>query len=162
MRARTIVIFTLSAALSFASRGVAQGSVASFQAGVTPLEGESGIFELGARFSPRGTFGGDVSIDLYPEYFAADVLAGVVDLSFAANLRIGPAVAIEPRLGASILGAVGTGGAAGAPGISGGVGLVFTIDSRTALRADYTYRRLMVGDEVYPVPSLTAGFVIHH
>src|SRR5260221_7986489 len=80
MRAHTVVAFTLSVALLFASRGVAQGPTTSLQAGVTPLAGES-IFELGARFSPRGSFGGDVSIDLYPEYFANDVLAGVVDFS---------------------------------------------------------------------------------
>lgn len=160
MRAHSIVVCLVSAALLFVSRGVAQGHTASLQAGTSPVAGES-IFELGARFSPRGAFGGDMSIDLYPEYFAADVLAGVVDFSFAANLRLGPVVTIEPRLGASLLGAVGSGGALGAPGLSGGVGLVVTIDARTALRADYTYRALMVGDEMYPVPSLTAGFVIH-
>jgi hypothetical protein len=161
MRAVTVVVFMVSAALLFVSRGVAQGPTTSLQAGVTPLDGES-LFELGARFSPRGAFGGDVSIDIYPAYFAADVLAGVVDFSFAANLRLGPLVTIAPRLGASVLGAIGSGGALGAPGWSGGVGLAITIDSRTALRADYTYRQLKVEDEMYPVPSLTAGFVIHH
>jgi hypothetical protein len=161
MRAHTVVAFTLSAALLFASRGVAQGPTTSLQGGVTPLAGES-IFELGARFSPRGSFGGDVSIDMYPEYLANDVLAGVVDFSFAANLRLGTVVTIEPRLGASILGAAGSGGAIAAPGLSGGVGLVFTIDSRTTVRADYTYRQVKVEHEMYPLPSLTAGFVIHH
>ncbi len=79
----------------------------------------------GQRLAPRpaGAFGSDVSIDMYPEYIAADVLAGLVDFS------LGPVV---------------------------------TIDSRTALRADYTYRQLKVDDEMYPVPCLTAGFVIHH
>ncbi len=42
-----------------------------------------------ARFSPRGACGGDVSIDTDPESVAADKLAGVVDFSFAANLRLG-------------------------------------------------------------------------
>jgi len=46
-----------------------------------------------------------VSIDMYPEYVAADVVAGVVDFSLAANLRLGPVIMIEPRLGASLLGA---------------------------------------------------------
>ena len=162
MRAHSVVVFMLSATQLFVSRGVAQGPTTSLQAGETRAQGESGIFELGARFSPRGVVGGDVSIDMYPEYFAADVLAGVVDFSFAANLRLGAVVTIEPRLGASILGAVGSGGALGAPGLSGGVGLVVTLDSRTTLRADYTYRQLRVDDEMYPVPSLTAGFLIHH
>ncbi len=161
MRAHVTVIVTLSAALLFASRGAAQGSTVSLQAGVTPIDGESSLFELGARFSPHGTFGGDVSIDLYPQAIAADALAGVVDFSLAANVRLGSLLTVEPRLGASLLGAAGGGGALGAPGFSGGVGLVVTFDSRTALRVDYTYRRLMAGDETYPVPSLTAGFVIH-
>ncbi|HXJ30378.1 MAG TPA: hypothetical protein VNG35_07045 [Gemmatimonadales bacterium] len=161
MRTHAVMVLMVSAALVFVSPGMAQGPATSLQAGATPFEGES-IFELGARFSPRGAFGADVSIDLYPEYFAADVLAGVVDFSLAANLRLGPVVTIEPRLGASILGAAGSGGAVAAPGWNSGLGLVVTIDSRTALRADYTYRQLKVGDEMYPVPSLTAGFVIHH
>ena len=161
MRAHAATLVALSAVLLFASRGVAQGPGASFQAGVTPIDGES-VFELGARFSPRGTFGADVSIDVYPKYVFADVLAGVVDFSLTANLRLGPVVTIAPRAGVGILGAVGSGGAAALPGFSGGLGLVFAIDSRTALRVDYTYRRLKEGDETYPVTSLTAGFVIHH
>ncbi len=161
MRAHTVVVLMVSAELLFVSQGMAQGPSTSLQAGVSPVDGES-IIELGARFSPRGAFGSDVSIDIYPEYFAAEALAGVVDFSLAANLRLGPVITIEPRLGASLLGAVGSGGAFGAPGLSGGLGLVVAIDSRTALRADYTYRQLKAGDEMYPVPSLTAGFVIHH
>ena len=160
MRAHSMSLLALFAGLLIASRGVAQGTTASFQAGVTPVDGES-LFELGARFSPRGPFGADFSIDLYPRYLFADALAGVVDFSLTANLRLGPVVTIAPRAGVGILGAVGSGGAAALPGFSGGVGLVFAIDSRTALRVDYTYRRLQEGEETYPVPSLTAGFVIH-
>lgn len=161
MRAHAVVILIVSAALLFVSRGRAQGSTTSLQAGATPFAGQS-IFELGARFSPRAGFGSDVSCDVYPEYFGDGVLAGVVDVSLAASLRLGAFVTIEPRLGASILGAAGSGGAVAAPGWSGGLGLVVTIDSRTAVRADYTYRQLKVGDEMYPVPSVTAGFVIRH
>jgi hypothetical protein len=36
------------------------------------------------------------------------------------------------------------------------------IDSRTAGHAEYTSGLLMVADELYPMPTLTAGFVIHH
>ena len=161
MRAHRVVIYTLSAALLFPPRSVAQGSAASFQAGVTPLQDLGQLLEVGARFSPRGTFGGDVSIDVYPRAFTAAVLAGVVDFSLATNLRLGPGVTIEPRVGASILGAVGTSGAVGVAGLNGGVGLVLRIDAGTTLRADYTFRELMVGDELYPAPSLTAGFVLH-
>ena len=159
MRAHSTSLFVLLASLMIASRGLAQRPTASLQAGVTPVDGES-LFELGARFSPRGTFGADFSIDVYPRYIFADALAGVVDLSLTANVRLGPVVTIAPRAGVGILGAVGNGGAAALPGFSGGVGLVFAIDSRTTLRVDYTYRRLKEGDETYPVPSLTAGFVI--
>ncbi|HKE88987.1 MAG TPA: hypothetical protein VKB45_01540 [Gemmatimonadales bacterium] len=161
MRAHISVVVTFAVVLLFASRGAAQGPIVSFQAGATPIDQESSLFELGARFSPRGGFGGDVSIDLYPQAIAAEALAGVVDVSLAANLRVGPVFTLEPRVGASILGVVGAGGAVAAPGFSGGVGLVVRFDSRTALRVDYTYRRLMSGDELYTVPSLTAGFVIH-
>ena len=159
MRAHSTPLVVLFAGLSIASQGVAQSPTASLQAGVTPVDGES-LFELGARFSPRGAFGADFSIDLYPRYLFADALAGVVDFSLTANVRPGPVVTITPRAGVGILGAVGNGGAVALPGFSGGIGLVFTIDSRTALRVDYTYRRLKEGDETYPIPSLTAGFVI--
>lgn len=161
MRAHSTSLLALFAALLIADRGVAQSPTASVQAGVTPVDGES-LFELGVRFSPRGAFGAEFSIDLYPRYLFADVLAGVVDLSLSANVRLGPVVTIAPRAGVSILGAVGSGGAGALPGFGGGVGLVLTIDPRTALRVDYTYRRLSEGEETYPVPSLTAGFVIHH
>lgn len=161
MRAHTTVIVTLSAVLWLAPPGAAQGPRVSFQAGTTPIDGETSLFELGARFSPRGGFGGDVSVDLYPQAIAADVLAGVVDFSVAANLRLGSVLTLEPRVGASLLGFAGPGGAFGAPGLSGGAGLIVRFDSRTAVRVDYTYRRLMAGDELYPVPSLTAGFVLH-
>jgi len=161
MRAHATVLMTLSAAVWFASRAAAQGPTVSVQGGVTPIDNESSLFEVGARFSPRGSFGGDVSIDLYPQAFEAAALAGVADFSFAANLRLGPVVVIEPRIGASLLGAAGPGGAIAAPGFNAGVGLLLAIDARTTLRADYTYRQLMAGDEAYPVPSFTAGFVIH-
>lgn len=78
MRTNTIVIFTLTAALSCTTKAAAQGPTASLQAGVTPTEYES-EFEMGV-----------------------------------------------------------------------------------ALRVDDTYRRIKSGEESYPVPSLTAGWVIHH
>ena len=161
MRAHSTSLLALFAGLLIASRGVAQGTAASLQAGVTPVDGES-LFELGARFSPRGSFGADVSIDIYPRYIFANALAGVVDFSLTANLQLGPVVTVAPRAGVGFLGAVGSGGAVALPGFSGGIGLVFAIDSRTALRVDYTYRRLKEGDETYPVPSLTAGFQVRH
>lgn len=162
MRAHSTLILAVCASLEFGFRGVAQGQITSLQAGVTPLEYES-EFEVGVRFSPRGHAGMDFSIDMYPKYIMTGTLVGVADVSFAASLRLG-SVAIEPRVGVSLLGVVGSGGAVAADGVSGGAGIVFTIDSRTVLRADYTYRRLVVGegDEPYPFPSLTAGFVIHH
>ena len=116
---------------------------------------------MGARFSPRGPAGVDVSIDVYPEYIGDGVLFSVADISLAATARLGP-IAIEPRVGVCIFGVVGTVGIGEADGLSGGVGVVFTLDSRTALRVDYTYRRIVTEDETYPFPSLTAGFLIHH
>ncbi|HET9708121.1 MAG TPA: hypothetical protein VFP39_07440 [Gemmatimonadales bacterium] len=162
MRTQSTTILAVSAALLVGFGGVAHGQIASLQAGVTPLEYES-EFEVGARFSPHGHAGLEFSIDIYPKYIMTGTLVGVADASFAANVQLGP-VAIEPRVGGSLLGVVGTGGVVDADGWSGGVGIVLTIDSRTVLRADYTYRRLVVGegDEAYPFPSLTAGFVIHH
>jgi hypothetical protein len=160
MRTSTRVIFTLTAALFCTARGAAQGPTASLQAGVTPTEYES-EFEIGVRFSPRGRLGVELSVDVYPRYFTIGALAGVADVAFAGNVPLGPAVTVELRAGPSVLGVVAPGGALAAPGYHAGGGIVFTIDSRTALRVDYTYRRIKSGDASYPVPSLTAGLVIH-
>ena len=160
MRAHATLICTLSAVVLLAAQGSAHGQTTSFQAGVSPL-GDGSAFEMGARFSPRGPMGVDVSIDVYPEYIAEGALLGVADISLAATARLGP-IAIEPRVGVSIFGVVGTFGIGEADGVSGGVGLVCSLDSRTALRVDYTYRRVVTEHETYPFPSLTAGFLIHH
>jgi hypothetical protein len=159
MRARTQSLLALAFFL-LASRAMSQGPAASFQAGVTPLEYAS-AFELGVRFSPRGPVGIDVSIDVYPEYLTLGALASVADFSFAGNVPLGSVARVELRAGPSVLGIVAPGGALAAPGYNAGVGVVLTIDARTAVRADYTYRRLQLGEESYAVPSLTAGFVIH-
>ena len=161
MRTETSVIFTLTGVLCFTARVAAQGPTASLQAGVTPTE-YAAEFEMGVRFSPRGRLGVGLSVDVYPRYFTIGLLAGVADVAFAGNVPLGPVVTVELRAGPSVLGVLAPGGALAAPGYHAGGGIVFTVDSRTALRVDYTYRRIISGAENHPVPSLTAGCMIHH
>jgi len=161
MRANRTLLLTLLVSLAVAWRVSAQGARVSLQAGVAPFEGAHQL-EIGARFSPRRPLGIDVSVDIYPGYLLLGALVGVADFSLAGNLRLGSVAGLELRAGPSVLGFVSPGDGGAAAGFNAGVGLVFTIDSRTSVRADYTYRRLTIGDEVYRIPSLTAGFLVHH
>jgi len=158
MAAHTAPLLALATLVLFAGRVPAQGAAASLQAGVTRFQDEQ-EFEMGARVSHRGVLGVDFSIDVYPEYLLADALAGVADLTVSAHVPLGVAT-VELRACPSVLGVVATGGAIARPGYNAGLGVVFTIDPRIAVRADYTYRRLQVGDESYPTTSFTAGFLI--
>jgi hypothetical protein len=161
MRANRTPFLTLLVSLVIAWRASAQGAAVSLQAGVAPFEGAHEL-EVGARFSPRTPLGVDVSVDLFPGYVVLGAFVGVADFSLAGNLALGSVARLELRAGPSVLGFVAPGGAAAAPGYNAGGGLVFKIDSRTSVRADYTYRRLTIGDEVYRIPSLTVGFLVRH
>lgn len=147
-------------ALACAARGAAQGPLVSLQMGVTPLEGER-EFEAGVRVSPRGNFGVAFSLDLYPRYLVLGAFAGIADFSLAGSVPIGSAVKVELRAGASMFAFASTAGAGAATGFNAGAGLVVAIDSRTTLRADYTYRQILADGEGYPFPSLTVGFLVH-
>jgi hypothetical protein len=161
MRANKTLLLTLLVSFVLAWRASAQGAVVSLQAGVAPFEGTHEL-EIGARLSPRTLLGVDVSVDVYPGYLVHGAFVGVADFSLAGNLPLGSVAALELRAGPSVLGFVSPGEAGAASGYNAGVGLVITIDSRTSVRADYTYRRLTIGDEAYRIPSLTAGFLVHH
>lgn len=161
MRANRTPLLALLVPFVVLSRASAQGAAVSVQAGVAPFEGAHEL-EIGARFSPHAPLGVDVSVDIYPRFAVLGALVGVADLSLAGNLHLGSVVGLELRAGPSVLGFAAPGAAGAAPGYNAGVGLVFTIDSRTSVRADYTYRRLTIGGEAYRIPSLTAGFLVHH
>jgi len=161
MRATILPLLALLSPVVVAPRASAQGAAVSLQAGVAPFEGGHEL-EIGARFSPRTPLGVDASVDVFPGYALLGAFVGVADFSLAGNLRLGSVAGLELRAGPSVLGFVAPGGAGAAPGYNAGLGLVLTIDSRTSLRADYTYRRLTIGDEAYRIPSLTAGFLLHH
>ena len=161
MGANRTPLLTLFVSLVIAWRASAQGAAVSLQAGAAPFEGAHEL-EIGARFSPHAPLGVDFSVDVYPGYLLLGALVGVADFSLAGTIPLGSVAGVELRAGPSVLGFVAPGNAGAAAGYSAGVGLVFRIDSRTSVRADYTYRRLTIGDEVYHVPSLTAGFLVHH
>ena len=161
MRATILPLLALLFSVVVASRASAQGAAVSLQAGVAPFEGVHEL-EIGARFSPRTPLGVDVSVDVFPGYALLGAFVGIADFSFAGNLRLGSVAGLELRAGPSVLGFVSASDAGAASGFNAGVGLVFRIDGRTSLRADYTYRRLTIGDEAYRIPSLTAGFLLHH
>ena len=56
----------------------------------------------------------------------------------------------------------GDGGAGAVVGYNAGIGLLQRTSPTTAVRLDYTYRRLAIDRESLPLSSLTIGFVWMH
>src|SRR5512144_1256226 len=132
----------------------------SFQVGVTKIY-ELSEPEMGVRVGPSAgqAFGVEVSFDAYPRLLVFEALAGMLDLSLAAQVRPLPALALVGRAGGSALFGASGAGAIMFPGYHGGVGLAVTADARTTVRLDYTYRSLQVFDRPMAARSVTFGFV---
>src|SRR5262245_24769595 len=154
-----ILILALAPAL------LAAQSSATLQAG-TLIDEDLNAFEIGVRFSPAhaNSVGLAVSFDALPQAFSAGALIGLLDLSLAGNVELAPqgVARLELRAGGSALGGIGGGIAGAFGGYHVGGGLLFGSEAPIGVRADYTWRVLLVEHETYPLPSFTLGLILHH
>jgi hypothetical protein len=91
------------------------------------------------------------------------VLGGDLDASW--TVALGDGLRLLPRVGVSSVFGVALseyGGAGGVVGYNAGLGLLQLSGPATAVRLDYTYRRLAIDQESLPLSSLTIGFVWMH
>lgn len=156
-------MFIRAAVFGFGAASRLGAQTVSLQVGATSF-GEFRQPEVGVRVSPRGRtiLGAEFSFDAYPNFLLAGAFVGMADLTLVGRVQLAPALAIIGRGGASVfLAGAGEGGAL-ETGVCGGAGIVVTVDPRTSLRLDYTYRRLQVDGGPSTAPSLTFGFVVHH
>ena len=139
----------------------AQSSV-SLQAGAM-TSADLNAFEVGVRFSPSrvNTVGVGFSFDVVPQAFSAGAFVALTDLSLAGNVALAPQARLEFRAGGSALAGVGGGGGGAIGGYHVGAGLLVGGAGPIGVRLDYTYRRLMVEGESYPLPSFTIGLILH-
>jgi hypothetical protein len=127
---------------------------------------DDAVIQVGFRAMPsRGGIGGaDISIATFPDALAA----GVVILTFDADFTYGTprgdhegSVVFFPRAGLSALAAGGVGGGGGGAvfGFNVGAGLLAKVTPKLGLRLDYIHRRLMDDGELFPLSSISVGFV---
>jgi len=138
-------------------------SAVSVQAGAITDE-YTNAFEVGVRVSPAraNAVGVGFSFDAIPQVLAEGAFVGLTDLSLVGTLGLAREARLELRGGGSALVGIGGGGAGVLGGYHLGAGLVLDPNGSVGLRVDYTYRRLQVDGESYPLPSLTIGVVLRH
>jgi len=148
--------------LALAPVALAAQSSVSLQAGAT-TSADLNAFEVGVRFSPSraNSIGVGFSFDALPQAFSAGAFIALADLSLAGNVALAPQARLELRAGGSALAGVGGGGGGAIGGYHVGAGLLVGGVGPMGVRLDYTYRRLMVEGESYPVPSFTIGLILH-
>jgi len=99
----------------------------------------------------------DFALAVFPTILGEGALLAMPDLDVAYVLPAGEQVLVAPRVGVSALAGVGEGGGGALPGYNVGLGVVARVQPSLAIRVDYTYRRLLVGEESYPLTSLSFG-----
>ena len=140
--------------------GVDFGAVTAF---------EDAVIQVGFRATPsRGGIGGaDISVATLPDALAA----GFVVLMFDADFTYGTPGGVEPgsvvffpRAGLSVLAASGLseGGGGAVIGFNVGAGVLAKVSPKLGLRLDYIHRRLSEHGELYPLSSVSIGFVFLH
>jgi hypothetical protein len=159
MRRVLLVLASSMAAGAWAPLGAQSVSV---QVGVSTFDADHEP-EIGVRVSPatKDVVGIDFSFDTYPRLLVIGALAGMADLSVAVRVRPLAAVSLVGRAGGSALLGLSGGGVISYTGYHAAAGIVVTADARTAVRLDYTYRRLQTVGESYTVPTFTFGFIVH-
>lgn len=145
---------TASLVLSFgfaaAPPSCAQSAVA-VDAGVTTFRDEYetlALFETGVRFSsltPKRV-SADVRITTFPQALSGGVLLLSADVDAAYVVPLGERGYATPRLGVSVIGGAGSGGAGAMAGVNYGLGLVTRLDGPLALRFDASHRTYAGGE----------------
>src|SRR5881628_3649725 len=107
----------------------------------------------------------DFALATLPVAAAYGVLVLGADLDASWTVALSDGVRLMPRGGVSSAFGValdGDGGAGAVVGYNAGIGLLQRTSPTTAVRLDYTYRRLVIDQERLPLSSLTIGFVWMH
>ena len=143
----------------------------SFDAGVlgaaNPFQPNAALGQVGLRVAtvrPQ-TVGVDFALATLPVAAACGVLVLGADLDASWTVALSDGVRLMPRGGVSSAFGValdGDGGAGAVVGYNAGIGLLQRTSPTTAVRLDYTYRRLVIDQERLPLSSLTIGFVWMH
>lgn len=158
-----LVVAALAITLPAAVPATAQRHVA-FEFG-SALFYETETVQLGVRFAAtepvKPAF--DFAVAVLPEALSAGGLVTLMDLDVAAPQPIGPSVRVAPRLGLTVLLLAGSGGAGASAGFNLGAGLITRVSARSALRLDYTWRRMgldALDENAAVLSSITFGFAL--
>lgn len=145
---------------SYVAYGVDFGAVTAF---------DEAVIQVGFRAMPsRGGIGGaDISIATLPDAIAAGLVVLLLDADFTYGAPRGDhpgGVVFFPRAGLSVLALSGfSGGGGGAiVGFNVGAGVLARVSPKLGLRLDYIHRRLSEDGELYPLSSVSIGFVFLH
>lgn len=145
---------------SYVAYGVDFGAVTAF---------EDAVIQVGFRAMPsRGGIGGaDISIATLPDAIAAGLVVLMLDADFTYGTPRGDqpgGVIFFPRAGLSVLAISGLseGGGGAIVGFNVGAGVLARVSPKLGLRLDYIHRRLSEDGELYPLSSVSIGFVFLH
>ena len=100
--------------------------------------------QVGVRLtelSPRG--GVDVVFATFPEAFGSGAVPVALDLDATVTVPVFPGLFIAPRVGAGLVGAVGSSGGGGTFTVNLGVGVIRRVAGPVALRVDVTEHRFI-------------------
>ena len=134
----------------------------SIEAGMLVAASEYDVFstpQLGFRIAtvkPRSV-GVDFSLATLPVGIRQGLIVAMPDLDLGFAIPAGDRTAIVPRIGASAIVGFSSEGGGAAAGYNVGIGLITQVSQKTAIRIDYTYRRLLGGEGGLPLSSLSLG-----
>ena len=125
---------------------------------------EDAVIQVGFRAMPsRGGMGGaDISVATLPDAIAAGFVVLILDADVTYGTPRGEqpgGVIFFPRAGLSVI--AGSGGGA-LIGFNVGAGILAKVSPKLGLRLDYIHRRLSEDGELYPLSSVSIGFVFLH
>jgi len=100
--------------------------------------------QVGVRLTELSPHGGvDVLFATFPEAFGSVALPVALDLDATVAVPVFPGLFIAPRVGAGLVGAVGSSGGGGTFTVNLGVGVIGRVAGPVALRVDVTEHRFI-------------------
>ncbi len=162
-------MFGLVLAIRFvAAPSLLAQSAVTVDVGVTTVSSEYesiSLLETGVRFGSLKSkrVNADVRIATFPRALTAGVIVLATDIDAAYVLPLGKGTVATPRGGFSLVGAASGEGAAGAPGVNFGIGVVAGLTSPIGVRLDYSHRTFFdTGEEGLGASSFSIGIVWVH
>ncbi len=152
----------------FAAPSLLAQSAVTVDVGVTTVSAEYesiSLLETGVRFGSLKSkrVNADVRIATFPRALTAGVIVLATDIDAAYVIPLGKGTVATPRGGVSLVGAASGDGAAGAPGVNFGIGVVAGLTSPIGVRLDYSHRIFFdTGEEGVGSSSFSIGIVWVH